>query len=167
MWLDKRGPVVASTVYSDLVLVARDVSVTLPTVTPLSADVPAMGTMSLPIKGLLESMELSVTKIGVDLGLAKLSSMRSQNLEFRWVQAVVKDNGTTANEGCKAFVRAVPKGIPGPSLEVGSSVECEMTYEVTRYQLFVGGLELLLVDRLNHKLRVNGVDWCDSIEALL
>ena len=43
------GPVVADTIYSDGKLVARDVSVTLPEITPMTADLQAMGTFSIPI----------------------------------------------------------------------------------------------------------------------
>lgn len=167
MWLDMKGPILADTVYSDNQLCAKDVSVQLPAITPLTSDFQAMGTMSLPIVGLIESMELTITKIGIDMGLGKLARLQKQNLEFRWVQNVVKADGSTQPEGCKAFVRAVPKSIPGPNLEIGSASENELTYEVTRYQLFVGGQELILVDRLSQILRINGVDYYSKIQSLL
>jgi len=167
MWLDMKGPIMADTVYSDNQLCAKDVSAQLPSVTPLTSDFQAMGTMSLPIVGLIESMELSITKVGIDLGLGRLARLEKQNLEFRWVQDVVKSDGTTQPEGCKAFIRTIPKSIPGPSLEIGSATENEMTYEVTRYQLFVGGRELILVDRLSQILRINGVDYYSKVKSLL
>lgn len=167
MWLDMKGPIMADTVYSDNQLCAKDVSAQLPAVTPLTSDFQVMGTMSLPIVGLIESMELSITKVGMDLGLGRLARLEKQNLEFRWVQDVVKSDGTTQPEGCKAFIRAIPKSIPGPSLEIGSATENEMTYEVTRYQLFVGGRELILVDRLSQILRINGVDYYSKVKSLL
>ncbi len=167
MWLDMKGPIVADTVYADNQLCAKDVSVQLPAITPLVGDFQAMGTMSLPIVGLIESMELTITKIGVDLGLGRLARLQKQNLEFRWVQNVVKADGTTQPEGCKAFIRAVPKSIPGPALEIGSATENELTYEVTRYQLFVGGVELILVDRLSQILRINGIDYYSKIQSML
>ena len=40
------GPVVADTAYSNGSLVARDVAITLPEVTPLTADLQAMGTFT-------------------------------------------------------------------------------------------------------------------------
>lgn len=60
---------VANTAYVDNTLVARDVAITLPEVTPQTSDTQAMGTLSLPIWQLLENMELAITKIGLDLGL--------------------------------------------------------------------------------------------------
>ena len=77
-WVDIKGPVVADTVYSDNVLVAKDTSFTLPGIEFLTADVQAMGTMTVPLIGLLENMELSDTKIGVDNGLSRLNTSKSR-----------------------------------------------------------------------------------------
>lgn len=104
-WLDIKGPVVADTVYADSTLVAKDVAFTLPGIEFLTADVQAMGNMTVPLIGLLENMELSITKIGVDNGLRRMNRLEKQSFEFRWVQNVVKSDGSTATEGCKAFVR--------------------------------------------------------------
>lgn len=56
-WLDIKGPVVADTVYADSTLVAKDVAFTLPGIEFLTADVQAMGNMTVPLIGLLENME--------------------------------------------------------------------------------------------------------------
>jgi len=166
-YIDLKGPIVANTVYVDGQLVARDVTITLPSVTPTTADYRAMGTMSLPTPGQFESMELAITKIGIDLGLGRMVRMQSMNFEFRFVQNVVKSDGTTKPEGCKAFVKAIPKTIPGISLEPGSASENEITAEVTRYQLFVGGEELWLIDRLSQICRILGTDYYSPINSLL
>jgi len=166
-FIDLKGPIVANTVYVDGQLVARDVTITLPSVTPTTSDYRAMGTMSLPTPGQFESMELAITKIGIDLGLGRMVRMQSMNFEFRFVQNVVKSDGTTKPEGCKAFVKAVPKTIPGISLEPGSTSENEITAEVTRYQLFVGGEELWLIDRLSQICRILGNDYYSPINSLL
>ena len=111
-WLDIKGPVVADTVYADSTLVAKDVAFTLPGIEFLTADVQAMGNMTVPLIGLLENMELSITKIGVDNGLRRMNRLEKQSFEFRWVQNVVKSDGSTATEGCKAFVRTMPGSFP-------------------------------------------------------
>ena len=100
-WLDIKGPVVADTVYADSTLVAKDVAFTLPGIEFLTADVQAMGNMTVPLIGLLENMELSITKIGVDNGLRRMNRLEKQSFEFRWVQNVVKSDGSTATEGCR------------------------------------------------------------------
>ena len=54
MFVPINGPVVADTTYCENVLVARDVSITLPEVAAMTADVQAMGTLTLPIWQLIE-----------------------------------------------------------------------------------------------------------------
>ena len=69
LWLDLKGPILADTVYIGGTLVAKDVTIALPAVTPVTADFKAMGTYTAPILGQIEAMEASITKIGIDLGL--------------------------------------------------------------------------------------------------
>ena len=166
-WIDMKGAIVADTVYTDGKLVAKDVGFTLPAVALQTGDVQAMGTMSVPLVGLLDDMELAITKIGIDLGLSKLSRLEKQNIEFRWVQNVVKSDGSSSVEGCKAFVRCMPKSIPGIGVEIGSASENELTYGVSRLQIYCAGTEYLLVDRLSQKLRIDGKDYMDGITKLL
>jgi hypothetical protein len=168
MWLDIKGAVTADTVYDGGVLVARDTSFTLPAISLMTADLNAMGTMTVPIVGLIENMELTLTKIGEDKGLGRLSKLAKHNLEFRWIQNVVTADGTTKAEGCKAFVRTFPPtSLPGIGAEIGAASENELTYSVNRMQIIVGGYEYLLVDRLSQKLRIDGTDYMSEINKLL
>jgi phage tail tube protein FII len=161
------GPVVADTVYSDGVLVARDVSITLPEVTPQTADVSAMGTMSLPIWQLLDNMEASITKIGIDNGLGKLLLADIKPIEVRWVQTVTDANGATKNVGCKAFLRGTPNKIPGVGLELASPSENEVTLMVTRYALYADGEEICLIDRLAGIVRILNKDYAQDLTTML
>ena len=166
-WLDIKGPVVADTVYADGVLVAKDTSFTLPGLEFTTADVQAMGNMSVPLIGLLENMELSITKIGIDSGLSRMNRLEKKNFEFRWVQNVVNSDGSTSVEGCKAFVRTMPGSVPEIGVEVGNASEQENTYNVTRMQIYAAGVEILCVDRLSQVLRINGKDYMKNITNLL
>ena len=166
-WLDIKGPVVADTVYADKKLVAKDTAFTLPGIEFLTADVQAMGNMTVPLIGLIENMELSITKIGVDNGLSRMNRLQKQNFEFRWVQNVVKVDGMQAVEGCKAFVRTMPGAFPEMGVEVGSAPEHENTYNVTRMQIYANGVEVVCVDRLSQILRINGMDYMSKINNLL
>ena len=166
-WLDIKGPVVADSVYADGELVAKDTGFTLPGISFLTADVQAMGNLTVPLIGLLENMELAITKIGIDKGLGRMNRLQKQNFEFRWVQNVVKSDGSSSVEGCKAFVRTMPSSVPEIGIEVGSAPEQENTYNVTRMQIYANGVEILLVDRLSQILRINGKDYMKEINNLL
>ena len=166
-WLDIKGPVVADSVYADGTLVAKDTSFTLPGLEFMTADVKAMGNMTVALIGLLENMELTITKIGLDKGLGAMNKLNKQNMEFRWVQNVVKSDGSTSVEGCKAYVRTTPSALPSIGVELGSAPENENKYNVTRMQVYANGEELIYVDRLAQILRINGVDYMSQINNLL
>lgn len=167
-WVDKRGPIEANTLYVNGRLVASDTNVTLPEITFMTADVNAMGTMSIPLNNAIEDMEFSINKVGVDKNMTVLTAPGKKTIEVRWVQDVIKPDGTTKAEGCKAFINCAPITLhPGASLEIGSSTENDLTYKVTRYKLVVGGEEILVVDRLAHTLKVNGVDYSRQYDSLL
>lgn len=161
------GPIVANTAYVANRLVARDVSATLPEVTPITIDVQAMGTWSLPVWQLVEDMQFSITKIGVDQGLRDMLKPEPLQLELRFVQTVTDANGNTKNVGAKAFLKGIPATIPGVGVEIGSASENECTYSVTRYQLVVDGVEQLLIDRLAGILRIAGKDYAAGLANLL
>lgn len=160
------GPVVGDTVYSEGTLVARDLGITLPAVTPMTADIAAMGTMSMPVWQLIESMEATITKIGMDKGLRSMIKPDMKPLEIRWVQTVTDANGVTKNVGCKAFIRGIPKSLPEVGLEVGAASEHPVALEVTRYNLFVDGEEMWLIDRFAGIVRVAGKDYADISSML-
>ena len=160
------GPVVADTAYSDGKLVARDVGITLPEVAPQTADLPAMGTMSIPIWQLIENMETAITKVGIDMGLGTLIKPDMKPLEFRWVQTVTDANGNTKNVGCKAFIKGIPNKIPGIGVAIGEAGENEVTIMTTRYSLVVDGEEMFLIDRLAGIVKIGGKDYAD-IKSML
>jgi phage tail tube protein FII len=167
MFVPINGPVVADTTYCENKLVARDVSITLPEVAAMTADVQAMGTLSLPILQIIEHMESAITKIGVDLGFASLITPDMKTIEHRWVQTVTDANGNTRNVGCKAFIKGIPNKIPGVGLEIGSAIEGEITIATTRYNLFVDGKEICLIDKLAGICRINGKDYAGDIGSML
>lgn len=167
-WVNKRGPIEANTIYVNDRLVATDLTVTLPEISFMTADIQAMGTMSIPLANAIEDMEMSITKIGVDKDMARLTAPGKKSLEVRWVQDVIKSDGTVDAEGCKAFLTVSPVTLnPGASLEIGSPSENELTYKVFRYKLVVNGEVILLIDRLAHKLEVNGKDYSKAYDRML
>jgi P2 family phage contractile tail tube protein len=167
MFMPIKGAVLADTVYRDGELVAKDVVVTLPTVTYLTAEHNALGKIELPMLGQIEAMEASVTKKGYDTGLAKLAQPEAMNLEFRFVQDVIGADNVAKPEGCKAFMRCVAKTLPGSDLEPGAVGDTQVTFSVTRYQLIVGGEEICLIDQLAGQQKINGKDYAKSINSLL
>lgn len=158
-FMDINGSIIASTVYVNNTLAARDVALTFPEVTALTADVQAGGTLSIPTWPLTDNMELAITKIGLDMGLRAMITPKAQNYEARFVQTVTDANGNTKNVGCKAFFKGFSNKVPGIAVAIGEASENEATITVTRYQLFVDGVELFLIDKLAGICRFNGKDY--------
>jgi len=167
-WIDKRGPVEASTTYVDGELVGTDMTFTLPEITFATADIQAMGTMSIPLFSMIEDMETTITKVGEDANMGKLQAPKMKTIEHRWVRDVVKSDGSIEKEGCKVFFKCVPKNLqPGNSIELGSASEGDLTYGVFRERLVINGEEVLLVDRLSRKIKINGTDYSSDLDSLL
>lgn len=168
--LDINGPVNADTTYVDGELVARNAGVTLPEVTHVLATVKsALGEMEVPLYGLVDTMESTIKKIGADYGLAKICGMENKTIEHRWAQQVTNvDGGGSKVVGCKAFLRGVPKvAVPSIEVETGSEIELEIPFSISRYQLFVDGKEIILVDKLAGICRINGTDYAEQVNSLL
>jgi len=167
--LTKNGPVVADTVRVDGILAGRDVTFTLPEITPQTFDLVASGTYSMPIAALLENMEMTINKIGVDLGLRSMAGvgMRTKTYQFNWVQEDVLLTGDIVPKGCKAFVRAMPNKFPGISVAPGEGSDNEIGLTVSRLQIFVAGIEYCCIDKLNHIVRFDSLNVYDAIELLL
>lgn len=160
------GPVVGDTCYMDGKLVARDLGIDLPEIVPATADLPAMGTFTMPVWSLIQHMEAQINKIGLDKGLSSAIKPNMKPLEVRWVQTITDANGNTRNVGCKAFLRGVPANLPNVGIQVGSASEHPLKIALTRYNLFVDGEEMWLIDRLAGIVRIAGVDYAD-LESML
>ena len=166
-WYDKPGGIPANTVYCDGVIVARDVTVTLPEVTASTVEIMMGGPQDLPITGHIESMELSIAKNGVDVQMGLLMEPRRHMIEVRAVQDKLINSGEKIQEQIKAFLGCVPTTLPGIELTVGEISENELTFSVLRYQLYVNNREVFLVDKPNNILRANGTDFARNIESML
>lgn len=158
LFVDLTGATEGSTTYADGKLVARNATFTLPEVTRLCyTQKTAGGEQDIPT-GLLEDMETSITKIGVDVNSAKLAN--AKKLEHRWVQTVTDSEGNQKNQGCRAIMKvAASVPIPGASQEIGSTSENDHTYKVLSYALYVDGKELININKLLGINRINGEDY--------
>lgn len=165
-FVPKTGAVTGSSLYIGDKLVARDASITLPEITPLTAEMQAMGTMTMPIWELLENLELAISKIGVDLGFREALTPGMNSIEARFTQTQIDANGNAKTLMCKAFCRGQSLTIPGITAEVGSPSENELTYSLTRYVLYVNGAEAIYIDRLAGKCRINGKEYAGGLAGL-
>lgn len=172
-YIDKTSVVEAATIYQSSKLVGRDYTVTLPDVVPVTADVGGlMGKMNIPLMNTLESMELTVNKVGVDAYAPRMCSPGKKDFLIKWVQGKIDKAGNVKPVGCKASITCLPKSyMPQADIEVGSASEFECNYEVFIYALYIGGKQVFYVNRMTGVIKAwNGkklVDYSNQFNKLL
>lgn len=155
------------TVYVNGKLVSRDGGFSMPEITPVTASVNMMGPTDVPIWPLIESMEATISKVGLDYFSASIIDPARNAVEFRWAQLVKEVNGQERMASCRAYLSGSPKSIPGFEVEVGSPIESDYPISVLRYRLVIEGQEVLLVDKTTGKCTINGKDMTYGLNALL
>lgn len=172
-FINKTSVVEAATIYQGGTLIGNDYTVSLPDVVPVTADVGGlMGTMNIPLLNTLESMELTITKVGIDKNAAQMCSPGKKEFLIKWVQDQVDSDGNVTPIGCKANVTCLPKSyMPSADIEVGSASEFDCTYEVSIYELIEDGKTVFQVNRMGGTLKAwNGsklVDCSSNFSSLL
>ena len=172
-FIDKMAVVEAATIYNSGTLVGNDYKVTLPDVVPTTTEVAGlMGKMNVPLLNTIESMELTITKVGIDANAAQMCTPGKHDLQINWVQDKINSVGNVSPVGCKAQVGCMPKSyMPAADIERGSTSEFDCTYEVYEYKLTVDGDVVFHVNRLTGTLKAwNGsklVDYSESFSKLL
>jgi phage tail tube protein FII len=164
--LEKMGAVLASKVLCDNTVVAEDVNLTLPDITFTTVEVNGLGKVNVPTC-LTEAMQSTVSAVGMDKGFFNMLGLKSKTFEYRFVKNLLDTSGDTGVRGYKAFLKGIPSNIPGGSVEPGSSWSGDVTFEVTRYQLYADGVEKILIDKLKSICKINGVDYAKDINSLL
>lgn len=161
------GAVIGTTAYFDGKLVARDAGLTLPEVAPMTATLQMMGEVEIPIWQLIQNLQASISKVGVDILAKTMIGPDLKPIEFRWVQMVQKLDGSSAEVGCKAFMNGFPASIPGYGIEVGSPSENDHPFNLIRYRLVIDGQEIVLIDRIAGKVVINGKDYTKNMNSML
>ena len=166
MTLEKMGAVLATKVLCNKIAVAGSVTLSLPDITFVTVEQNGLGKISIPTC-LTEAMQSTVTSVGMDKGFFNMLGLSSKTFEYRFVKNLLETSGDTGVKGYKAFLRGIPSNIPGGAVEPGSSWSGDVTFEITRYQLYADGVEKILIDKLKGVCKINGVDYAKDIQSLL
>ena len=166
MTLDKMGAVLATKVLCDNDVVAEDVSITLPDINFVTSEVNGLGKINIPTC-LTEALQSTITSVGMDQGFFNMLGLSSKIFEYRFVKSSLDTSGDTGVKGYKAFLKGLTSNIPGGGVEPGSSWSGDVTFEVTRYQLYADGVEKILIDKIKGICKINGKDYAKEIQSLL
>lgn len=163
----------ANRVYSNPVggeqkCVGENVEVSLPEVKNKTVDAEAMGTLTVPVIGQFDNMEMTVHHIGADKGLAEMLAQETLEIELRWGEQVMGNDGNQRIVGCKAFITAFPNvAVPQITVKPGESVDVEVPYTVTGYKMVKDGEVLWDINRLTQKCEINSKDYFADLSSVL
>ena len=149
------GPTLRTSWLCDGSYVDKDCVITLPEIAMQTAEFKAMGTI-----------ETTVAQNGLKKEYFKAFGLESKTHEFRASQQVTVD-GKVKTVGIKAFVKGIVKSIPGATLEQGETVDGDISIATLRYQLFVDGEEVILIDKLNNIFKIYGKDYAESMNSYI
>ncbi len=163
-----KGAILATSVYAGGTQIGVNIAGTLPEVAPETTEVTAAGgIIELPVLSKLQAMEASITKQGIDAAWLKALQPEPFDLIMNFVQQSVSPDGTSSIDHIKAFMRVVPKVIPGIEGTYGEASENEITFSVFNYRLTVNGSTYLHADPVNGIYKVNGKDYMSKITSML
>ncbi len=165
--LPQYGPIMANTLKTNGKLRAENLGITLPEITFATATyLDAMGENEYPIFGMIDVMQMAVPMRGVNKHYGDMTKPRDHEIEVRWVQQYLEDNRIQRSKN-KAYLIGFPMGAGQISLERGDATEQEISYNISRYQLFADNVEIFLIDRVNGILRWRGEDYTESWRKFL
>lgn len=159
------GPTLRTSWLCDGTYIDTDVPITLPEINLQTAEFKAMGTLELPVP-LTDNLEASVSTSGLKKEYFNAFALDAKTHEFRASQQTNID-GRMKTVGIKAFIKGIAKTIPGVTLENSETVEGDFSLSALRYQLYVDGKEVILVDKVNNILRINGKDYAESMNSYI
>ena len=120
----------------------------------------------------------ALTAQGALIGTPRICA-RPSSAPIFWIvdsiDSTSPNSGTSCSPSaaCTAAVTCVISGkvivvfLPAIELSPGGSIELDIPLSVTRYQLYVGGKEICMVDKLAGICRINGTDYAEQVNALL
>ena len=161
-----------TSVYTDQgkTLIGRNLDVTLPN--PDFANVEtrvAGGVSSFAITSFLNSMEMTITRQGIDDALLNLCDMESKEIIINISQQMVDNNagGINGSDHVQAVVTAASKNIPSITATPGEIMESEITFNVYSYKLFRNGKMYLHLDPSKGKCIIREKDMMEEVNKHL
>lgn len=127
-----------------------------------------MGEIDLPTFGQVGSMTLTINNRADSAQYAMLSRPGEIKFEVIWaVDVFDSSNVKVGIQQHKAFMSGVNKKYDPGKVEIGAGSDGSSEFEIYYFRKIVDGKEVLLVDKLNYKYVVNGVDYHAELRAAL
>ena len=127
-----------------------------------------LGEIDFPSFGQIGAMSFTINNRSDGKMYAILSRPGAIKFELVWIVDVLDSaTNSTVQQVNKAFITAFNKTYDPGKIEIGAGSEGSSEYEVVYYRRIVDGREILLIDKLNYKYVINGVDYLQSVRNAL
>lgn len=124
------------------------------------------GEVDSPVLGHFGSMSTVFTWRTIEKAALDLAKQQAHQVEVRGSQQVHNATaGKYETVGVRAVMRIVPKNISLGSFEPAATTDTETEFEVLYIKLFVGGKEVVELDKYNFKAVFGGDDALASVRA--
>ncbi|MGG1650110.1 phage major tail tube protein [Paenibacillus sp. NRS-1780] len=145
--------------------------ITLPNFTPLTDTLSGagiLGELDIPTPGHYGSLELGIAWRTIDKDAFGLIGTKLKSLEIR---GAFTEFSTTSGEletrAVKIVVKGIGKGIDLGTFAQNATTGTATTLEVTYIKVFIDGVAVIELDKLNSVSRINGVDDLFDINKAL
>ena len=154
-----------------LELIDDSSDLTLPSIEKMSDTLKGagiMGEIDLPTFGQLGSMVFTISNRADNAQYAMMSRPGQIKFEVAWVTDIFDSSNVKVGlQANKVFMTTINKKYEAGKIEVGSGADGSSEFEVIYYRKITDGREVLLIDKLNYKYVVNGIDYMNSLRAAL
>ncbi len=122
------------------------------------------GEVDTPVIGHFSSMTTTFSWRTIEKAAMTLNEQKAHAVEVRGSQQIYDaSNGTYKTTPVRATMRIVPKSVSLGSFEPGSPTDTEQEFEVYYLKLYVGGEEVVEIDKFNYIANFGGNDQLKSV----
>ena len=164
---EKKGAILATSVYIDGKLSADDAEITPPDVEFLTTTIQAAGEVEIPLAGLTGPLELGITVPGVSVACGLLAQPEEHTIVINAVQQVIGIDGKVKNERVKYTATGYGKKAPSSTTKQGEAGSQEYTILCSAYKEVIGRDTLVDINKLSGDCFIMGKNYGNSIRKLL
>lgn len=118
------------------------------------------GSLDMPVLGHMQSVTVSLTWRTLTKSVMKIIEPRTHSIDmYALDQDFDAGQGIIKTNGIHVFMKAITKKYDFGKLVTGDTRDTSTEHEVYYYKVWLGGSEVLEVDKFNYIYKVNGTDY--------
>lgn len=164
---NKKVAVIANLLKRNGKAIAKDVSVEFTLPAFARGEMQNSGTDETPLLMFDGAMEAKITCKGIDKSVVDIAAPFTARYKLTECQQINLIEGSPAVEQAEFVVKGKGAGPMSHSSSVGEGSDAEFTVVLSRYEEYLNGDEMVLIDRDLGICRINGIDYFAIKTAML